>query len=275
MAANKVIYGGRTLIDLTADTVTPETLAEGVIAHDKSGALITGTMRASEDLSAVLAEQEQLIATLQETLRGKTAGEGGSEDTRFADLVHGTLAEVDDASITSVKQYGLAYINELRTVNLPNATSVNPSAFRECQNLETVNLPSATGSIGSYTFYNCSRLKAVNIPLVTTSSTAVFQNCVELEKVDFGINMSSVGTNAFSGCTKLTALIIRGGRSNGTAPPNLTNANAFANTPIAAGTGYVYVDAGLLDKYKAATNWSTYAAQIRAREDYPEICGEV
>lgn len=44
MAVNKVIYDGSTLIDLTQDTVTPETLAEGVTAHDKSGALITGTM---------------------------------------------------------------------------------------------------------------------------------------------------------------------------------------------------------------------------------------
>lgn len=44
MAVNKVEYAGNTLIDLTADTVTPETLAKGVTAHDKSGAVITGTM---------------------------------------------------------------------------------------------------------------------------------------------------------------------------------------------------------------------------------------
>lgn len=44
MAINKVEYAGNTLIDLTNDTVTPETLAEGVTAHDKSGAVIVGTM---------------------------------------------------------------------------------------------------------------------------------------------------------------------------------------------------------------------------------------
>jgi hypothetical protein len=109
--------------------------------------------------------------------------------------------------------------------------------------------------------------------MVNNSSSAVFQNCAELEKVDFGTNMASVGTNAFSGCTKLATLIIRGGRNGGTAPPTLSNVNAFANTPIAAGTGYVYVDAVLVDKYKSASNWSTYAAQFRAREDYPEITG--
>lgn len=44
MAVNKVTYGGETLIDLTGDTVTADTLAEGVTAHDASGAEIVGTM---------------------------------------------------------------------------------------------------------------------------------------------------------------------------------------------------------------------------------------
>lgn len=40
---NKIIYNGLVLIDLTEDTVTPSTLIQGYTAHDKSGALITGT----------------------------------------------------------------------------------------------------------------------------------------------------------------------------------------------------------------------------------------
>ena len=40
---NKVIFDSDTLIDLTADTVAPETLAAGITAHDKSGAAIVGT----------------------------------------------------------------------------------------------------------------------------------------------------------------------------------------------------------------------------------------
>ena len=48
MGVNKVVYntkdGAITLIDLTSDTVTPDTLAEGVTAHDASGNLIVGRM---------------------------------------------------------------------------------------------------------------------------------------------------------------------------------------------------------------------------------------
>lgn len=42
MAVNKVEAFGETLIDLTNDTVTPETLAEGATAHNASGEPITG-----------------------------------------------------------------------------------------------------------------------------------------------------------------------------------------------------------------------------------------
>lgn len=41
---NKVIFGNQTLLDLTSDTVTPSVLMEGYTAHDKSGALIIGTI---------------------------------------------------------------------------------------------------------------------------------------------------------------------------------------------------------------------------------------
>ena len=48
MGVNKVVYNGkdgaRTLIDLTGDSVTPETLAKGVTAHDASGNVINGIL---------------------------------------------------------------------------------------------------------------------------------------------------------------------------------------------------------------------------------------
>lgn len=47
MAVNKVVYGSETLVDLTNDTVTPETLAVGTTAHDASGNVITGAMGCS------------------------------------------------------------------------------------------------------------------------------------------------------------------------------------------------------------------------------------
>ena len=44
MANNKILFGEEVLLDLTGDTVTPDTLAEGYTAHDRSGEAIVGVM---------------------------------------------------------------------------------------------------------------------------------------------------------------------------------------------------------------------------------------
>lgn len=74
MAINKVIYGGRTLMDLTADTVTAEDLLLGVTAHDKSGAQIVGSCSYDVDSG-------DATATVAEILLGKTAYARGAKLT--------------------------------------------------------------------------------------------------------------------------------------------------------------------------------------------------
>lgn len=50
---NKVVYDNEVLIDLTQDTVTNDTLLEGVTAHDATGASIVGTYAAAEGLELI------------------------------------------------------------------------------------------------------------------------------------------------------------------------------------------------------------------------------
>lgn len=71
---NKVIYGGRTLIDLTGDTVTVDKLLSGVTAHDKSGAKITGTCTYDVDSG-------DATVAVAEILAGKTAYARGEKLT--------------------------------------------------------------------------------------------------------------------------------------------------------------------------------------------------
>lgn len=51
MAINKVIYGNDTLIDLTSDTVSANSLLNGETAHDRSGTVIQGTVTVPDDLN--------------------------------------------------------------------------------------------------------------------------------------------------------------------------------------------------------------------------------
>lgn len=74
MAINKVIYGSETLIDLTGDTVTPDTLLDGQTAHDKSGEVITGTCQYDVDST-------DATAAVAEIIDGKTAYARGAKLT--------------------------------------------------------------------------------------------------------------------------------------------------------------------------------------------------
>jgi len=71
---NKIVYGSSVLIDLTSDTVAASDLKSGVTAHDKSGAVITGTN--DYDVNS----QDATVA-VAEILSGKTAYARGTKLT--------------------------------------------------------------------------------------------------------------------------------------------------------------------------------------------------
>ena len=112
-----------------------------------------------------------------------------------------------------------------------------------------------------------SQLIEANLPNCTLVNRYGFYYCYELVTVDFA-NLLKIEDIAFGNCSKLTTLILRS-----VSMVVLTSTNAFSFTPIADGTGYIYVPAASIDTYKADSNWSVYANQIRAIEDYPDICG--
>jgi len=66
MAISKVVYGGRVLMDLTADTVQADKLLKGVTAHGADGEPITGACTFDSDT-------QDATAAAAEILSGKTA----------------------------------------------------------------------------------------------------------------------------------------------------------------------------------------------------------
>lgn len=59
MAVSKIVYDGRALIDLTADTVTADALLSGTTAHDKAGNAITGAADVCDRLHRLRAHRTQ------------------------------------------------------------------------------------------------------------------------------------------------------------------------------------------------------------------------
>ena len=88
---NKVIYGNRTLIDLTGDTVQADKVLSGYTAHDKSGAPITGSC--DYDVNS-----QDGTAAVAEILTGKTAYARGTKLTGTMPnrgSVNGTISAAD------------------------------------------------------------------------------------------------------------------------------------------------------------------------------------
>lgn len=111
--------------------------------------------------------------------------------------------------------------------------------------------------------------KYVNLPEFVdqyTSRRRMFGGNTVIQKVWLP-KVTNIQYKDFNGCTALVALIL----AKTTLVP-LTDVNVFENSTVATGTGYIYVPSTLVDEYKTATNWVTYASQIRAIEDYPDIC---
>ena len=186
-------------------------------------------------------------------------GGGGSVEIPFRSRLT-VPGDTDPWHLTSLTAIGVtdyAFRGDtlLTTADLPAATSLGTSAFQNCTSLTTADLPAAT-SLGTSAFYGCTALTAVYFPAATSISSNAFYGCTALTAVYFPA-ATSISSNAFYRCTALASLTLS---KNQVA--TLSSTSALQNTPIASGTGYIYVPDNLVDQYKAATIWVTYANQI-------------
>ena len=201
---------------------------------------------------------------------------------KYVNLLSGDITSVSDENATSVRNYCFYHCNNLQEVYLPNATTIEQSSFAGCnmlskiniQNVETLGnnaledaygitelyLPKAI-TIGQSACEGVSQLKKVTLGNVKTIGIRAFCTNVNCEEIDISLNenVGSIGMQAFSENEKLSKLTIRGA-----ALIKLEDSNVFGDTPIANGTGKIYVDPSMVETYKTATNWSNYASVIEA-----------
>lgn len=92
-----VLANGTVLMDLTGDTITAANLLEGVTAHDKSGAAITGTCTYDVDSGDATAAAGEILA-------GKTAYARGAKLTGTMPNNGGTNVVVSTKAGTAIPQ---------------------------------------------------------------------------------------------------------------------------------------------------------------------------
>ena len=197
---------------------------------------------------------------------------GEYENDRVTKIGKGALKGIDNitsVSFPNVTTFGVLTNTENLSSNLvsadfPELTEVGHSMFMKCKKLTSVNIPKAT-KVGQQAFNGAGMLSKLVLQNCITADYRWLNNASALTTLDLykTATFGELADAKWYALKALTAFILRGD-----AVSTMLNAKALDGTPIADGTGYIYVPRSLVDSYKANTNWSTYAAQFRALEDY-------
>lgn len=128
MGINKVVYGGKTLIDLAGDTVTADKLLNGITAHGKDGEPVTGECTFDVDSG-------DATVAVAEILKGKTAYARGQKLVGTMPnngAVQGVISNKDDSYVVAQ-----GYHDGSGTVEIPETEKKKliPSNIREGINI--------------------------------------------------------------------------------------------------------------------------------------------
>ena len=214
MGINKVVVNDVVKLDLTADTVSPSTLALGITAHDKSGELITGTMESGSDdllFSGDLQYYDYYGGLDNFITQNYSRIKLGNENNPITNLSQGftncslTTLPTPIYLGSSVKIYSLfGGSNNLTTV----PTLISPSStqevsnvgwnsmFKDCYSLESIpvnylSLINDTNHSVKQMFQNCYSLKTMldsNITLKKNNLVSMFDNCYSLKSINLSLS---------------------------------------------------------------------------------------
>ena len=183
MAVNKVEINGVVKLDLTHDTVTKDTLLQGVTAHDAAGNSIVGTM---------------------------SGGGGGAKEPYIEETydANGNLIDANLVGYTTIRPYAFYYCINLALTSLPSGiTSIANNAFQYCSSLALTSLPSGLTSIENYVFQNCKNLALTSLPSgITKIGNNAFFSCKGLTSITFQGKPTVISSSAFNGCTNLKTI---------------------------------------------------------------------
>lgn len=232
-------------------------------AYDASGNEMTSYDHQVSSSSKMFLPSEMAPAILA---IGDSIDTEGMNAADFKGLIEGTVVNLKgEDTITKIREYGFYNTKTLKSVDCPRAAEIGARAFYGCSSLQTVNLPQVQTFNGEYVFANCTALREVVFPKLTEVTNNAFRYCSNLTKADFTSVTAFTGT-CFSD-SKGLALIIRNTAAKATASSTslLPAASSF--------TGGIYVPKSWVNAYKNDVVWKTWAANIYAIEDHPEICG--
>ena len=179
------------------------------------------------------------------------------------------LTSVSLPSATRIGQFAISKCHSLESISLPNVTTVAGASFCYNKKLAIIDMPNLKTIEDAYRYYdstgafhNCESLVNVSLPSVTSIGSYAFRRCDKLTSVSLP-SATSIAGYAFNSCSSLTTMYI------GTKSDKVCTLSSA--TAIPANVTNIYVPAALIDSYKTATNWSSFADKIKWYEQ-PVAC---
>lgn len=155
----------------------------------------------------------------------------------------------------TINSYNFYYLSQAQYIALPSTlTSINTYAFGYMSNLVSLPIPNGVKSLSTSVCVSCSYLRFMKIPsALTTIGSSTFSSCAALKYVKFPSTLTSIGSSAFANCRECTYDF-----TDCTTIPTLTAGAFNVIYPYAE----IRVPASLVDSWKAANGWSSYASNI-------------
>ena len=166
------------------------------------------------------------------------------------------LSSLTDITIGNISEMGREFLTgaaALTSIKLGTLAAGNECFMRNCTNLQKF-------EVGSFTTFTFDRY--------TSQDNAAFVNDKALVLVDMGYTPAFTGSSdsptAFSSCTNFKAFVMR--KKDTVATLSSNKPFTWLNNNL-AGLWHFYVPYSLVDTYKAASNWSTYASYFTSIQE--------
>ena len=194
-----------------------------------------------------------------------------------------TIPSLNTSAVTNMSRmfYGCRSLQTIPELDTSAVTDMS-NMFNGCTALQTISsLDTSAVTNMNNMFVSCSSLQTV--PTLDTSAVAdmsnMFNSCSSLKSIDlskWNFTSTSRTSSMFSNCNALNKVIIRefGAGTVIYATPfasahHITGTRNAIYNPDGLKDGYIYVPDDMVETIKAATNWSTYASQIKGLSELP------